>query len=94
MSTNFKKKMTSRRPLEKHVQMRRALEKGCQGEVSSSGRRRAVEARRRCARGGRGRRGGEIWQLGHFPGLGGQGRMEVGIVLGGGMYRKMATEAR
>ena len=26
-------------------------------------------------------------------GSGGQGRMEVGIVLGGGMYRKMATEA-
>jgi hypothetical protein len=32
-----------------------------------------------------GTRGG--MQLGHFPGLGGQGRMEVGTVLGGGMYK-------
>jgi hypothetical protein len=31
---------------------------------------------------------------GYIPGFGGRGRMEVGIVLGGGMYRKMATEAR
>jgi len=47
-------------------EMRRALEKGCQGEVSSSGRRRAVEARRRCARGGRGRGGGGTTRSGAF----------------------------
>jgi hypothetical protein len=47
MSTNFKKKQTTRTRSEEYVQRRRALEKDCQGEVSSSGRRRAIMPRRR-----------------------------------------------
>jgi hypothetical protein len=73
MPTNFKKKMATRTPPEKHVQRRRSLEKGRQGEASSAARRRAVEARRRggaagaaSAGGGGGAGGGEaarMWAL-------------------------------
>ena len=52
--------------------------------VSSHRRARAQAAETECGREARGGVGG--WG-------GGRGRMDVGIVLGGGMYRKMATEA-